>query len=86
MPEFDFRSPRLFVAAALAAGETVELERDQSNYLGNVLRLAAGAKDPPESGATPVAGNESAGGAAMVALGATPFTGGNAGSLAGGEA
>jgi 16S rRNA (uracil1498-N3)-methyltransferase len=43
MPEFDFRSPRLFVDAALAAGETVELERDQSNYLGNVLRLAAGA-------------------------------------------
>jgi 16S rRNA (uracil1498-N3)-methyltransferase len=43
MPEFDFRSPRLFVDAALAAGETVELGRDQSNYLGNVLRLAAGA-------------------------------------------
>jgi 16S rRNA (uracil1498-N3)-methyltransferase len=43
MPEFDFRSPRLFVDAALAAGETVGLERDQSNYLGNVLRLAAGA-------------------------------------------
>jgi 16S rRNA (uracil1498-N3)-methyltransferase len=43
MPEFDFRSPRLFVDAALADGETVELERDQSNYLGNVLRLAAGA-------------------------------------------
>ena len=43
MPEFDFRSPRLFVDAALAADETVELERDQSNYLGNVLRLATGA-------------------------------------------
>ena len=43
MPEFDFRSPRLFVDAALAGGETVELGRDQSNYLGNVLRLAAGA-------------------------------------------
>jgi len=42
MPEFDFRSPRLFVDASLAAGETVELERNQSNYLGNVLRLAAG--------------------------------------------
>jgi 16S rRNA (uracil1498-N3)-methyltransferase len=42
MPEFDFRSPRLFVDAALAPGETVALERDQSNYLGNVLRLAAG--------------------------------------------
>src|ERR1700760_1937570 len=43
MPEFDFRSPRLCVDAALAADETVELERDQSNYLGNVLRLATGA-------------------------------------------
>ncbi|MBU6463822.1 MAG: 16S rRNA (uracil(1498)-N(3))-methyltransferase [Bradyrhizobium sp.] len=42
MPEFNFRSPRLFVDAALAAGRTVELERNQSNYLGNVLRLAAG--------------------------------------------
>ena len=42
MPELDFRSPRLFVDAALAAGETVALERNQSNYLGNVLRLAAG--------------------------------------------
>jgi 16S rRNA (uracil1498-N3)-methyltransferase len=42
MPEFNFRSPRLFVDAALAAGRTVELERGQSNYLGNVLRLAAG--------------------------------------------
>jgi 16S rRNA (uracil1498-N3)-methyltransferase len=42
MPQLDFRSPRLFVDAALAAGETVALERDQSNYLGNVLRLAAG--------------------------------------------
>src|ERR1700730_12904620 len=42
MPELDFRSPRLFVDAPLAAGETVTLERSQSNYLGNVLRLAAG--------------------------------------------
>jgi 16S rRNA (uracil1498-N3)-methyltransferase len=42
MPQLDFRSPRLFVDARLAAGETVELERSQSNYLGNVLRLAAG--------------------------------------------
>jgi 16S rRNA (uracil1498-N3)-methyltransferase len=42
MPQLDFRSPRLFVDATLAAGETVELERSQSNYLGNVLRLAAG--------------------------------------------
>ena len=42
MPEFDFRAPRLFVDAPLGAGETVALERDQSNYLGNVLRLSAG--------------------------------------------
>jgi 16S rRNA (uracil1498-N3)-methyltransferase len=42
MPELDFRSPRLFVDAALAAGETVALERSQSNYLGNALRLSAG--------------------------------------------
>ena len=42
MPQLDFRSPRLFVDAALAPGETVALERNQSNYLGNVLRLAAG--------------------------------------------
>ena len=42
MPQIDFRSPRLFVDARLAAGETVALERNQSNYLGNVLRLSAG--------------------------------------------
>ena len=42
MPDVDFRSPRLFVDAALAADETVALDRSQSNYLGNVMRLAAG--------------------------------------------
>jgi 16S rRNA (uracil1498-N3)-methyltransferase len=42
MPKYDFRSPRLFVDAALAEGQTVALGRDQSNYLGNVLRLSAG--------------------------------------------
>src|SRR5712671_1510617 len=42
MPQLDFRKPRLFVDAALAPGETVTLARDQSNYLGNVLRLSAG--------------------------------------------
>src|ERR1700726_3922390 len=42
MPQHDFRQPRLFVDAALAPGETVALERRQSNYLGNVLRLATG--------------------------------------------
>ena len=42
MPQLDFRQPRLFVDAALAAGETVALERSQNNYLGNVLRLSEG--------------------------------------------
>lgn len=42
MPQLDFRQPRLFIDATLAAGETVALERGHSNYLGNVLRLAAG--------------------------------------------
>jgi len=42
MPQLDFRKPRLFVDAALATDETITLARDQSNYLGNVLRLSAG--------------------------------------------
>ena len=42
MPQLDFRRPRLFVEAALAPGEMITLERDQSNYLGNVLRMSAG--------------------------------------------
>jgi 16S rRNA (uracil1498-N3)-methyltransferase len=42
MPEFDFSAPRLFVDAPLGAGQSVALERNQSNYLGNVLRLSAG--------------------------------------------
>jgi 16S rRNA (uracil1498-N3)-methyltransferase len=42
MPEYDFRATRLFVDATLAAGGAVALQRDQSNYLGNVLRLKAG--------------------------------------------
>jgi 16S rRNA (uracil1498-N3)-methyltransferase len=42
MPQLDFRSPRLFVDHPLRGGETVALDRDQSNYLGNVLRLASG--------------------------------------------
>jgi 16S rRNA (uracil1498-N3)-methyltransferase len=42
MPAHDFRSPRLFVDAPLSPGASVALDRDQSNYLGNVLRLAAG--------------------------------------------
>src|SRR5215475_9437733 len=42
MPDHDFRSPRLFVDAPLGEGISVALEREQSNYLGNVLRLSAG--------------------------------------------
>jgi len=42
MPEADFNAPRLFVDAALSPGESIALERNQSNYLGNVLRLSAG--------------------------------------------
>src|SRR6266436_2307470 len=42
MPQLDFRKPRLFVDSALAAGQTVALERGQSNYLVNVLRLSGG--------------------------------------------
>jgi 16S rRNA (uracil1498-N3)-methyltransferase len=42
MAEFDFRAPRLFVDAPLREGERIALERNQSNYLGNVLRLSAG--------------------------------------------
>jgi 16S rRNA (uracil1498-N3)-methyltransferase len=44
MPSYDFRGPRLFVDAPLAQDGRVELDRDQSNYLGNVLRLTAGAE------------------------------------------
>lgn len=42
MPSHDFRAPRLFVDAPLAPEARVTLDRDQSNYLGNVLRLGAG--------------------------------------------
>jgi 16S rRNA (uracil1498-N3)-methyltransferase len=42
MPQMDFSAPRLFVDAPLSPGAMVALERNQSNYLGNVLRLAAG--------------------------------------------
>src|SRR4051812_42536359 len=42
MPRADFRKTRLFVDAELASGGSIALEGNQSNYLGNVLRLAAG--------------------------------------------
>jgi 16S rRNA (uracil1498-N3)-methyltransferase len=43
MPRYDFRSPRLYVEAALMSGQTLELAPAQANYLRNVLRLRAGA-------------------------------------------
>jgi 16S rRNA (uracil1498-N3)-methyltransferase len=42
MPEVGFRSPRLFVDAALVSGASIPLDRNQGNYLGNVMRLGAG--------------------------------------------
>src|SRR5450631_2215451 len=42
MPKCDARHPRLFVDVPLSAGNGIALDRDQTNYLGNVLRLAAG--------------------------------------------
>jgi 16S rRNA (uracil1498-N3)-methyltransferase len=43
MPAYDFRTPRLFVADALATGALVALDSAQANYLRNVLRLRSGA-------------------------------------------
>ena len=42
MPQVDFRSPRLFLDAPLAEGTRIALDRNQANYLGNVLRLETG--------------------------------------------
>lgn len=42
MARYDFRSPRLYVAAGLSAGAAVKLEQNQGHYLRNVLRLKAG--------------------------------------------
>src|SRR6202044_2513971 len=42
MPQYDFRSPRLYVDAPLHKGADVALERAQAHYLGNVLRLKSG--------------------------------------------
>ncbi|HUZ32855.1 MAG TPA: 16S rRNA (uracil(1498)-N(3))-methyltransferase [Xanthobacteraceae bacterium] len=44
MPHHDFRSPRLFVEAPLAPGAHVALDPAQAHYVGNVLRLATGAR------------------------------------------
>jgi 16S rRNA (uracil1498-N3)-methyltransferase len=42
MAAHDFRTPRLFVEASLAAGATLPLDRGQTNYLINVLRRKSG--------------------------------------------
>jgi len=42
MARYDFRSPRLFVAAPLGAGLTVTLDAGQIRYLVSVLRMATG--------------------------------------------
>jgi 16S rRNA (uracil1498-N3)-methyltransferase len=42
LARYDFKSPRLYVEAALADGATATLEKPQAHYLANVLRLKAG--------------------------------------------
>jgi 16S rRNA (uracil1498-N3)-methyltransferase len=42
MSRYDFRTPRVFVEAALTAGAEVALAREQINHLVNVLRRGAG--------------------------------------------
>jgi 16S rRNA (uracil1498-N3)-methyltransferase len=42
MASYDFAATRLFVDAALQPGAAIALDRNQTNYLGNVLRLRAG--------------------------------------------
>ncbi len=42
MPAHDFRTPRLYVDAPLAGAREVALNRDQANYMLNVLRLKRG--------------------------------------------
>src|SRR5476651_2338002 len=39
---YDYRSPRLYVAAPLASGAVLTLEKPQAHYLRNVLRLKGG--------------------------------------------
>jgi 16S rRNA (uracil1498-N3)-methyltransferase len=42
MARYDFRTPRLYVQAPLGGGAELALEREQANYLFNVLRLKEG--------------------------------------------
>jgi 16S rRNA (uracil1498-N3)-methyltransferase len=44
MPGYDFRSPRLYVAAPLAERATVALEPGHAHYLTTVLRLKSGGR------------------------------------------
>src|ERR1700686_354809 len=43
MPDYDFRSPRLYLEAPLAAGSAIALDRAQAHYLTTVLRRKSGA-------------------------------------------
>ncbi len=42
MARYDFRSPRLFIDAPMAQGAVLPLDRDQMNYVFNVMRLSDG--------------------------------------------
>jgi 16S rRNA (uracil1498-N3)-methyltransferase len=42
MPQYDFRTPRLYLDAPLGPGAAPVLDRTQANYLVNVLRLRTG--------------------------------------------
>jgi len=42
MPRYDFRTPRVFTEAPLGPAGAVAFDRDQANYLLNVLRLKGG--------------------------------------------
>ncbi len=42
MPRYDFRSPRLYIDQPLAPGAVLALDRPQTHYLADVLRLKPG--------------------------------------------
>jgi 16S rRNA (uracil1498-N3)-methyltransferase len=44
LPKYDFRSPRLFIDAPLAAAQEVALTPEQAHYLRQVMRLSDGAE------------------------------------------
>ena len=44
MPRYDFHTKRLFVIHAISANVEIALDRGQSNYLINVLRMKPGAE------------------------------------------